>query len=109
VLVTTVSLRPPTTVIDGVPPLPNFEVFRYGVYEDFDEGDVVTVDGIPFWGPSSTPEDIENPDHAAMIVSVMENDNGTPEQYQELLRDFVVPVWLGSTVGEPNPANRAAR
>ncbi len=109
VLVTTVSLRPPTTVISGIPPVPNFEVFRYGVYENFDEGDVVTVDGLQFWGPSSTPEDIESPDHAAMVVSLMENDNGSPEQYQDLLRDVVVPLWLASTAGEPNQANRAAR
>ena len=64
--------------------------------------------GPAFWGPSSTPEDIAEPDHAAIVVSLIENDNATPEQYQTLLR-AVVPISLASSLGEPDSGQRAAR
>lgn len=109
VLVTSVSLRP--SDIAGLPPVPNFEVVRYGIFEDFDAGEVRQVSieaGPPFWGPSSTPEDIQEPGHAAIVVSLIENDNANPEQYQSLLR-AVVPISLASSLGEPDSGQRAAR
>ncbi len=108
VLVTTVDLTPPSGPIPGLPPVPNFEVFRYGIFEDLDDPDVRPIGGPPCWGPSSTPVSISAPDHVAVIVSVLENDNGAPEQYQSLLR-AVVPVSLASSLGEADQAHRAAR
>ncbi|WP_199881269.1 hypothetical protein [Streptomyces sp. CB03911] len=106
VLLTSVDQHPAAA---GLPPVPNFEVFRYGVFNDMDAGETVDGGDPAFWGPSSTPQDIAQPDQVALVVSLLENDNGVPEQYQWLLRTIVTPAALLSTAGEPNPAQRAAR
>jgi hypothetical protein len=107
VLMTSVDLRSPAPGLP-IPPLPNFDVFRYGIFEDMDAGEVRDGGGIPFWGPSSTPQDIEDPNRVGVIVSLLENDNSTPEQYQTFLRG-VVPIALASSLGEPDQAKRMQR
>ncbi len=104
-LITAVDMRPQ---IPGLPPAPNFEVFRYGIFGNFDKGDVVTVGDPACWGPSSAPMEITAPDHAAIIVSLIEQDNGTPELYQGLVRT-TVGLSLAASAGEPDQAKRAAR
>ena len=75
--------------------------------DDDDPGPVI-VRGPPFWGMDGTPEDIGNPDDVAIIVSVMEHDNGTPAQYVELI-NAKTAISLGASAGAPNPAARRAR
>jgi hypothetical protein len=107
VLVTAANLRP---VAPGVPPAPNLRVFRYGVFEDMDDDDPdpVVVDGQAFWGMNGTPQVIQSPSDVALVVSLMENDNGVPEQYQELLNVRGLASLAGS-LGDPDPLSRAAR
>ncbi len=102
------SLRPP---LPGVPPLPNFQVLSYGIFEDMDDDDdpaPVIVNGQPFWGPDGTPRDIADPADVAVIVSVMENDNGTPAQYVELVTAKTA-LSLAASLGDPDPRSRATR
>ncbi|MBX7434206.1 hypothetical protein JDV09_19155 [Mycobacterium sp. Y57] len=81
--------------IEGVPvPIPSFDVWRYGIFGDFDQGETKAPAFQPFWTAPLT-----NPDQAIFVVSVIENDNGVPEQYQQVLR-VVIPKSLGSSVGE---------
>jgi PASTA domain len=108
VLVTVASVRPPIVGLP-IPAIPNFRVFSYGVFGDMDDDDPgpVIVRGPPFWGMDG-PEDIADPDDVAIIVSVMEHDNGTPAQYVELL-NAKTAISLGASAGAPSPAARGAR
>ena len=101
VLVTVASVRPPIVGLP-IPAIPNFRVFPYGVFGDMDDDDPgpVIVRGPPFWGMDGTPEDIGNPDDVAIIVSVMENDSGTPAQYVELI-NAKTAISLGASAGAP--------
>jgi hypothetical protein len=109
VLVTVASMRPPIAGLP-IPAIPNFRVFSYGVFEDMDDDDdgPVIVGGPPFWGMDGSPEDIGDPNDVAIIVSVMEQDNGTPAQYVELI-NAKTAISLGASAGAPTPAARAAR
>ena len=51
VLVTAVQLR---QILPNLPSIPNVRVFRYGVWENFDEGEVTANSGPPCWGLNST-------------------------------------------------------
>lgn len=76
-LVTVASLRPPVAGFP-IPAAPNFRVFQYGVFQDLDddEGPVI-MDGAPFWGMDGLAEDLADPRDIAVVVSVMEQDNGS--------------------------------
>ncbi|WP_212903105.1 hypothetical protein [Clostridium polyendosporum] len=104
VLVTSVDLR---RNIAGVSPV-NLNVVRYGIWEDFDEGETKTNSGPPFWGVNHKPEDIANIDDVIFIVSLLENDNGNPDQYRTLVLT-VATISLNSTLGEPDRSVRARR
>jgi hypothetical protein len=105
VLVTAVQLR---KTLPGFPSIQNVRVFRYGVWEDFDEGEVKDNSGPPFWGLNSTPEDITDLNEVSFIVSLIENDNADPGQYQTFL-ETVAAGSLALTLGEPNSSVRFAR
>jgi hypothetical protein len=105
VLVTAVQLR---NTLPGLPSVQNVRVFRYGVWEDFDEGEVKNNSGPPFWGLNSTPEDITDLSEVSFIISLMENDNADPGQYQTLL-ETVAAGSLALTLGEPDKSVRFSR
>ncbi|MFJ5879490.1 LGFP repeat-containing protein [Streptomyces sp. NPDC093088] len=95
VLMSTVNLGAHVNV-EGIPiPVPSFDVWRFGIFEGFAEGDTKGQPFQPFW---TAP--LADPDQAIFVGSVIENDNGVPEQYQHLLR-LVVPKSLASSIGEP--------
>jgi hypothetical protein len=109
VLVTVASVRPPIAGLP-IPAIPDFRVFSYGVFGDMDDDDAgpVIVGGPPFWGMDGAPEDIADPTDVAIVVSVMEQDNGTPAQYAELV-NAKTGLSLAASAGAPSPAARAAR
>jgi hypothetical protein len=76
-LVTSVRLQRTLAGIDTH----NIRVFRYGVWENFDAGEVKDVFDPPFWGLGSTPEELANASDAIFVISMMENDNGNPNTY----------------------------
>ena len=85
-------------------------MFRYGIYEDMDDDDggprVVSEPG--FWGMDGVPVEIQNPADVGIVVSLLEQDNGVPEQYQELV-NLRAGLSLASSAGAPTPRARAAR
>jgi hypothetical protein len=105
VLVTAVQLR---KTLPNFPSIQNVRVFRYGVWENFDEGEVKTNSGPAFWGLNSTPEDITDPSEIDFIISLMENDNGDPGQYQTFL-EATTSALLALTLGEQDRSVRFAR
>jgi len=109
VLATVAALRPPLAGVP-VPSLPDLQVVSFGIFRDMDDDDAgpVIVNGRPFWGPDGTPRDILDPGDVAVILSVMEQDNGTPAQYVELVNAKAL-VSLGASSGDPSPRSRATR
>ncbi len=105
-LVTSVSLQ--GRILPNLPPFPNFRVLRYGVWEDFDAGEVKVNSGPPFWGFESTPRDITNVDDVIFVVTLMENDNADPDSYRQLVLG-AAGASLVSTLGTPSRAIRATR
>ena len=107
VLVTVANLR---RLDPDIPAPPNFQVFSYGVFEDMDDDDddSVVVDGSAFWGMDGTPQNILDPAEVAIVVSVMEHDNGTVAQYAELLNVRAAGSLLASLT-DANPRSRATR
>jgi hypothetical protein len=59
-LVTVATLRPPVEGLP-IPAIPNFRVFRYGVFGDMDDDDEspVIVNGPSFWGMDGVAEEKE--------------------------------------------------
>src|SRR5918996_1530797 len=86
----------------------NLRVSRYGIWEDFDAGEVVDVVDPPFWGLDSSPADLTDASDAIFIVSLMENDNGDPSAYRQLV-EAVGAASLAATVGETDRTVRASR
>jgi hypothetical protein len=109
VIVAGAGLRPPFAGLP-IPALPNQQVVSYGIFTDMDDDDEapVIVDGRPFWGFDGTPRDILDPSDVAFVVSVMEQDNGTPAQYVELV-NVKMGLSLTASAGDPDPRSRAAR
>jgi hypothetical protein len=108
-MATVATLQPPIASLP-VPAVPNFRVFRYGVFEDMDDDDEnpVIVGGPAFWGLDGVPVDIQNAADVAVVISVIEHDNGVAEQYQELV-NLRAGISLGASLGAPSPQARAAR
>jgi hypothetical protein len=98
---------------------PQVEVTKYGPWSDVDQGEVkstkVLPDGtppeviewfknlgilrVPFWGlDNESPKIISDPDDVIFIVSVMENDDGSPKAARELVKAAAVAT-LASSVG----------
>jgi hypothetical protein len=105
-LVTVVRLQPPP--FPGVPAIHNLRVIRFGVWEDFDEGETRTGLGRPFWGLNSTPEDILDPANVIVSVSLIENDHGSPDAYRQLV-ETIATGSLTATLGESDRGVRATR
>jgi hypothetical protein len=109
VIATVAGLRPPVAGIP-IPPLPDVQVVSFGIFTDMDDDDEnpVMVNGRPFWGPDGNPRDILDPADVAVILSLMEQDNGSPAQYVELVNTKALISLTGSS-GDPSPASRATR
>jgi hypothetical protein len=109
VLVTAANLRPPIPPLP-IPPLPDHQTVLYGVFEGMNDNDPepVFVDGPPFWGLDARPAVIVDPTTVAVVVSVIEHDNGVPEQYQEAVA-LRAAQSLAASLGNPSPTNRATR
>ncbi len=95
VLVTAINLKPP---LNGMPAAPDYQIFRYGIWEDTDAGEVKVNGGPPFWGLDSRPREIDAPRDVAVIVSLMENDNGVPEQYIAYLRAQILASYAATSM-----------
>jgi hypothetical protein len=104
VLLTSVRLQRTPANID----IHNMRVFRYGVWENFDAGEVVNVFDPPFWGLNSTPEELTDVNDVIFIVTLMENDNGDPNGYRQLV-EAAASAALGATIGERDRSVRASR
>jgi hypothetical protein len=105
VLITSVSLQPS---LPGLPSIHNLRVNRYGIWNDFDEGEVKGNAGSQFWGLNSIGEDIANPNNVVFVVSLLENDNGDPETYRVAV-ETIATSSLAATIGEVNNSVRADR
>ena len=103
ILLTVVDFR---STIPGAPALPNLWTRRYGVWDHFDGGDVVNDSGPPFWGQDGNPQNFTNASDVAVIVSLIENDNADPGQYETLVRTVATTAVTGS-IGNPNNGARA--
>lgn len=112
-LVTSVKLSKVIPNLPNSPVIPSFEVFLYGVWEDFDEGEIKQNQGPPFWpifysNPANiVPEKIEDRDDVIFIVTLMENDNGDPGQYRMFVKSAAA-ASLASTVNAPRAAKAAS-
>ncbi|HZH91885.1 MAG TPA: hypothetical protein VEX70_14860 [Pyrinomonadaceae bacterium] len=104
VLVTAVRLNRTLLDIDTF----NLRVFRYGVWDNFDEGEVANIFEPPFWGLNSVPDELTNVGDVIFIISLMENDNGDPDAYRQYV-EAAASASLGATIGETNRAVRADR
>jgi hypothetical protein len=98
VLVVTVNLASTINVAGFPVPVPAFEVFRYGPFDDMDEDETHAAPGISqsFWGVNGQPADLTDPDQVIFIVAVMENDNGDPEALRGIVKGEVGSSVLGS-------------
>jgi hypothetical protein len=88
-------------------PLPTFEVFLYGAFEDLDEGETRPINGPAFWGTSSQPAIIPDRDSVIFIVTLMEQDNGSPRSYRTQIKG-IAAASLTSTVGDPSRSAKVA-
>jgi hypothetical protein len=101
VLITTIDLAH-TVKVQGFPiPLPAFEVFLHGPFEDFKKGSTQSVhssvDLLPsFWDVAGKPSPLPDPDKAIFIVSLMENDDGHPESLRTIVKGVVGSSVFGS-------------
>jgi hypothetical protein len=102
VLVTAVRLTKTALGVD----LHNLRVSLYGVFGNFDAGESVEVGGPQFWGLNAAPDELADMNDAIFIVTLMENDNGDPNAYRQLV-EAAAAASLGATVGESNRAVRA--
>ncbi|MCL3997237.1 hypothetical protein, partial [Streptomyces lavenduligriseus] len=91
------------TSIDLSRPVAQVEVFRYGVWEDFDEGETRQNAGPDFWGVESEPANIATPSDAGIVVTLLENDNGVPDQYRQLVKT-VATTALAASIGSGSTA-----
>lgn len=105
VLITSVSLRPS---VPGLPSVHNLRTNRYGIWEDFDEGEIKHNVEPQFWGLNSIRDDIANPSNVIFVITLMENDNGDPDAYRVLV-ETVATSSLAATIGEANNSVRADR
>lgn len=107
VLVTVVDLSFSVPSGNPVSP-PAFEVFRYGPFDDTDEGETHFAPGISqsFWGLTGQPAALDNPDKVIFVVALMENDDGDPEALRGIVKGIVGGSVLGSL--SLNRANKVA-
>ncbi len=112
VLITVADLTPPPPPPGGLPavtPVPGRPVttFRYGVWTNFDEGDVVVADNErPFWGPFDEPwepQNIFNRDNVCIVVTVMEEDNEHMDSYRSVVQ-LAAAASLGQSFALARPA-----
>jgi hypothetical protein len=101
------------TTVDLTGPVPGYEVFQYGPYGDVDEGEarpgelppfvffgkeiLPAEPRRPFWGRAGKARNLANPDDAIFIVSLMENDNGSPSALRGIVKGLVGASVFGST------------
>jgi hypothetical protein len=100
ILVTSVNLT--------IEPVPAFEVFLYGAFENMDEGETRPINGLPFWNTASEPAEIPNRDSVIFIVTLMEQDNGSPPTYREGVKLVAGNALLSTGVGSSRSAKVAA-
>ena len=93
ILISTVDLVPATQL-----PIPAFEVFLYGPFEDIDDETTRAVSDFSrsFRDVTGRPKLLNNPDQVIFIASLMENDNGNPESLRTLIKGVVGTSIIGS-------------
>lgn len=62
-------------------PLPTCEVIRYGPFDDVDAGETHAASFAPFWAAN-----INGPNDAIFVVSLMENDDGDAEALRGIVK-----------------------
>jgi hypothetical protein len=94
--------------------VPNVEVTRYGKWDDVDGGETHPTKPIPpgsdlnnlppgtvwrkpCWGLDSKPAAINNPDDVILLVSLMENDDGSISAARELVKVAAIGSLAAST------------
>lgn|SRR5271165_2344146 len=88
--------------VQGFPvPLPAFEVFLNGPFENFKKGKTgfahFTPDLLPsIWNVFGKPSPLTDPNKAIFIVSLMENDDGHPESLRTIVKGAVASAIFGS-------------
>lgn len=116
----------PYILVTGVnlkPPIPNVEVTRYGPWGDVDEGELLRTQPIPAgfnpdtlpiivwrrlcWGLNGNPAPINHPDDIILLVSMMENDDGSPSATRTIVKGAAVSS-LAASVGTSR-ANRVSK
>src|SRR5262245_1763803 len=87
-LVTVVNLAAIVPVAGFPVPLPAFDVFRYGPFDDVDQGETHNAPGIvqPFWDLTGRPAAIPDPNNLMIVVSLMENDDGNAEALRGIVK-----------------------
>jgi len=96
------------TSVDLTTATPTFDVFLYGAFEEMDEGETRPINGQSFWGvPSSQPALITDRDNVIFIVTLMEQDNGSPRFFRALVKG-VTTASLASTAGSPGRSAKVA-
>lgn len=104
VLVTTVNLASSVSVSGFSVPIPAYEVFKYGPFDDVDKGETHYAEGFfmghhlvsPFWGVTGDPAPLDDPDKVIFIVALMENDNGDTDALRGIVKGVVASSVYGS-------------
>ena len=112
VLVTVVNLASAVSVSGFPVPIPAYEVFRYGPFEDVDKGETHQAPGMSqsFWGLTGTPASLDNQDKAIFVVGLMENDDGKPETLRGIVKGIVGGSVYGSlSLGRPDKVTALIR
>jgi hypothetical protein len=98
VLVTTVDLGS-VIQVQGFPiPIPGYDVFRFGPFDDVDKGEFRAGPGPSqaFWSRTGAPATLVDPDKAIFAVALMENDDGNAETLRGIIKGLVGGSVFGS-------------
>jgi len=71
------------TVVSTQNGLPVFDLFRSNLISNVDAGETKTIN-MPIWGLGNFPDPIRNADDVIILVTLMEQDNGSPKTYHTM-------------------------
>jgi hypothetical protein len=85
---------------------PHIEATLYGPWDPVWEGETHRpgASAQPFWGPQHAAKLAAHPDEPILIISLMENDDGSPDSARSLAKSIAVASLAGSV-----QMDRAAR